>query len=139
MNAPIPFRAHHFLCAIGLEGRGYSDTFTKNMADIVDGQLRAAGGDDIVLEVVGQADAICGPCPKRIGTGCLANRKITKLDTRHGQALGLEPGDQLSWGDAKALIASNIAPDDLDHLCSGCQWLPMGMCKTAVQRLIKGR
>ena len=38
----LSFRPHHFLCTLGFEGKGYSDAFTRNMAEIADA-LRARG------------------------------------------------------------------------------------------------
>ena len=68
MPDPLRYRPHHFLCSLGFEGKGYSDAFTANMDAIVMGRLRASGGDAIEIRVVGAADDICGPCPKRRGS-----------------------------------------------------------------------
>ena len=132
MPEPVAFRAHHFLCALGFEGKGYSDRFTANMARIVEG-LRAA--PETVIEVVAQADDICAPCPKRRGEGCLNQTRITALDTRHAEALGLTPGDRLSWTDAQTRIRARIEVRTLDTICAGCAWLDQGMCRNAVSRL----
>lgn len=130
----ITFRRHHFLCALGFEGKGYSDVFTANMAQIV-GDLRAPGGDDTLIEVSAAADHICAPCPLRRGTGCESQSKIDALDSAHGAALGVAPSDVVTWGEAQARIVDRIEPDDLDRICAGCKWLPMGMCKSAVAEL----
>lgn len=131
---PVRFRPHHFLCAIGFEGKGYSDVFTANMAQIIGG-LRAKGGGATVIEVQGAADDICGPCPLRRGLGCENQAKIDQLDAAHAAALGLAPGDVITWDAAQDRIAQRIAPDDLDQICAGCSWLPMGMCKRALRDL----
>jgi hypothetical protein len=133
--APIRYRPHHFLCTLGFAGEGYSSGFTANMARIVDGTLRAPGGDDTVIEVVGATDDICAPCPKRRGSLCESQRKIDRLDARHARALGLVPGAQLSWGEARARIVRNVPPGALSHLCEGCQWLELGHCENALSRL----
>lgn len=134
MTEAIPFRPHHFLCALGFRGKGYADAFTANMADIVK-QLRGPEGDQVLLEVTRVADAICAPCPHRRGTGCAEIAKITALDTRHAQALGLEAGMQLSWREAQARIRAQVAPGDLAQLCAGCQWLELGLCESALSAL----
>ncbi|MEJ6391753.1 DUF1284 domain-containing protein [Gymnodinialimonas sp. 2305UL16-5] len=134
-HTPLRFRPHHVLCSLGFEGHGYSDSFTANMEAIVMGRLRADGGMDQPLEITSEADAICAPCPRRRGTGCESQARIEALDDAHGQALGLAPGDQLSWGEALDRVRTNITPDTLEEICAGCQWLPMGLCKSAVARL----
>lgn len=132
---PIQFRPHHFLCALGYQGKGYSDAFTANMTRIVQGQLRGPNGDATVIEVIGSTDDICAPCPKKIGLLCSSQTQIVGLDDRHGAALGLRHGDRLTWGDAKARIRSNVKPDQLHELCRGCSWLELGLCTAAVAGL----
>lgn len=134
-NTPLRYRPHHFLCSLGFRGKGYSDVFTANMAHIVEDRLRAPGGDDVEIEVLGATDDICAPCPKRRGTLCTAQDKIATLDTRHARALGLFVGTRLTWGDAKQRIRANVPPGALSQLCAGCQWLELGLCETALKKL----
>ncbi|MBB5516508.1 hypothetical protein FHS89_002539 [Rubricella aquisinus] len=135
MPDPIRYRPHHFLCSLGFEGKGYSDAFTANMSAIVMGRLRAEGGADQVIEVVAATDDICTPCPKRIGSLCVSQPKITALDTAHAAALSLHAGDRLTWGEAQDRIRANVPPGSLKTLCQGCQWEPFGMCEDALARL----
>lgn len=130
----IRFRPHHFLCALGFQGKGYSDGFTANMAEIVD-RLRGTGGGDVILQVTPQADAICAPCPHKRGLGCAKSAKITALDKRHAAALGLADGDCLTWDAAQARIRAQVMPGDLQALCAGCAWLDLGLCEAALSRL----
>ncbi|MGB0902090.1 DUF1284 domain-containing protein [Halocynthiibacter sp.] len=131
----VQFRPHHFLCALGFQGKGYSDDFTANMVQIVDETLRAPGGDDQQIEVVRNTDDICAPCPKRRGLRCSNQDGIDKLDKAHLRALKLEYGNTLTWGEAKDRIRKHIAPEGLQVICSGCQWLQYGMCESAVRKL----
>lgn len=135
---PIRFRPHHFLCSLGFAGKGYSDTFTDNMNDLVEDRLRAPGGRDLLIEVTLQTDDICAPCPNRRGSECLSEARIRALDDRHAVALALSEGDQLTWGAALARIKSEIPPERLDSLCAGCQWLDHGLCKEALRDLQNG-
>lgn len=135
MTTPIRYRPHHFLCSLGFENKGYSDAFIANMADIVVGRLRAPAGDAEILQVTVQADDICGPCPKRRGTGCTSQARIDALDAAHAAALGLKDGDQITWGDAMERVKRLVAPEDLNQICEGCGWLEYGMCAAAVARL----
>ncbi|MGB8623124.1 MAG: DUF1284 domain-containing protein [Paracoccaceae bacterium] len=131
----LRFRPHHFLCSLGFAGRGYSDAFTANMDTIVSGGLRAQGGAKLPIEVVSAVDDICAPCPHRRGEGCDKQARIDALDAAHGRALGLTPGDRLTWGDALERIRDRVAPGDLSTLCAGCQWLELGLCEAALERL----
>ncbi len=133
--APVPrFRPHHFLCALGFQGKGYTPEFSANMATIVD-RLRGTNGSAVEIEVVGAADDICAPCPSRRGTGCIRQTRIDRLDTAHGAALGLRPGNRLRWGAALERIRDRVKPGDLANLCRGCQWLELGLCEDALARL----
>lgn len=136
---PITFRRHHFLCALGFRSEGYSDGFTANMAAIVNGRLRAPDGGTAIITVTDSADTLCGPCPDRRGVSCVKAAKIARLDAAHGAALEISAGDQLTWAEAQQHIADNIVPDDLDHLCAGCQWLAMGACKDSLRHLHQRR
>lgn len=136
MTAPVTFRPHHFLCALGFQGKGYSDEFTANMAGIV-ARLRAPGGEGVEIEVTFQADHICAPCPHRRGVGCEKARKIAELDCRHAAALGLRDGTRLTWGAAQDRIIRNVPEGTLAQLCAGCQWLTLGLCERALSDLHK--
>ena len=92
----LRFRPHHFLCALGYRGEGYSDGFTANMTWIVTDGLKAPGGDATEIEVIGATDDICAPCPKRRGDLCSDQAKIARLDLQHSKVLGLRPGDWLT-------------------------------------------
>ncbi|PRY91269.1 DUF1284 domain-containing protein [Donghicola tyrosinivorans] len=135
MSVPLTFRPHHFLCALGYRGKGYSDDFTANMTRIVTDGLFAPDGDTTLITVRLTADSICTPCPKRRGEGCTAGDKITALDQRHARAIGLTGGETLTWSEAKSRIKANVRPADLNTLCAGCQWLDLGLCHSALEEL----
>lgn len=135
MADPVRYRPHHFLCSLGFQGKGYSESFTANMTAIVMGRLRATNGDDTVIEVVGATDDICAPCPKRRGRLCSNQDKIKTLDRAHAAALHLAPHERLTWGAAKERIRANVPPGSLKVLCAGCEWEPYGMCEDALKKL----
>ncbi|WP_232820648.1 DUF1284 domain-containing protein [Thalassobius sp. I31.1] len=134
-GAPLQFRPHHFLCSLGFQGKGYSDDFTANMVQIVEKGLRAPGGDDQQIEVVRNTDDICSPCPKRRGLRCSNQDGIEKLDKAHLRALKLDYGQVITWGEAQKRIRKHVAPEGLQVICAGCQWLQYGMCEAAVREL----
>lgn len=132
---PLRLRPHHLLCALGYRGAGYSDDFTANMTRLVAEGLQAPGGGATEIEITGQADAICAPCPKRRGTGCENQRGIDRLDAAHGARLGIAPGDRLTWAEAQARIVAHVAPGDLAQLCGSCSWRDLGYCEAALKAL----
>ncbi|MDC0737407.1 DUF1284 domain-containing protein [Cognatishimia sp. SS12] len=132
---PVRFRPHHFLCALGFQGAGYSAAFTRNMSEIVDGTLRAKGGEQTRITVTFVADSICTPCPERRALGCVKINTIRALDERHAKALGLKNGDCITWGEALKRIKNNVPPGSLSRLCQNCQWLSLGACEAALARL----
>lgn len=138
-RAPLRFRPHHFLCALGYRGKGYSETFTANMTAIVMDRLRAPGGDEVLIETTGATDDICTPCPKRRGRLCTNQAAIATLDRAHAAALKLQPRERLTWGDAKRRILETVPPGSLSTLCAGCQWRDLGLCESALQDLHDSR
>jgi hypothetical protein len=128
------FRPHHFLCALGFQGHGYSPAFTKNFAAIVH-QLCGPDGDSTEIIVTQAADHICQPCPHRRGQGCHQQAKITALDHAHADALQVKAGDQLTWGEAKKRIVQHISPEVFEDICKPCAWKALGVCREALQAL----
>ena len=131
MITPKKFRPHHFLCALGFAGKGYSDSFTENLRHIVN-ELRSTAGDAILLEVVKNTDDICTPCPHKRDQQCTEQAKIDQLDTAHAAALNIQPGDILSWKTAKNRIASKISLKTFEKICAPCAWKTLGVCEKAL-------
>ena len=137
----LRLRAHHVLCANGFRNSddfnemGFPDPMVANLSRIVRETLRAVDGERTRILITSTADAICAPCDRRIGTGCLLQDRIDRTDAGHAAALDLTPGLMLSWGECLDRIRARVVPADLDHLCVGCPWLPLGMCKDAIGRL----
>ncbi len=132
----LSLKPHHILCSIGFVGDGENDVFTANMANIVNGQLRAPEGEDVRILIARRADAFCAPCPLREGLGCQRQDEVDRLDAAHAEALGVTPGQVLSWGECLDKVRANVQPDDLDTICAGCVWLPTGACKANLAQLL---
>ncbi|SFA57772.1 hypothetical protein SAMN04487972_11846 [Paracoccus halophilus] len=107
------------------------------MNAIVLGRLRADPATEVVFTM--EADSICGPCPSRRGTGCVSATRIAALDRRHASALGIGPGQRMSWAEAQARATERLRPQDLERICRGCQWLALGMCQAALAKLQGGQ
>lgn len=129
----LPFRAHHFLCTAAFRGAGYSPQFVHHYTALVDTLSREGGTTR--LEVVADADTICQPCPHRTGSQCAAQERIQQLDHRHGAVLGLSPGDQLTWGEARRRLAEQVSLDQFHWMCSGCRWKKLGVCEDTLVAL----
>lgn len=132
----MQFRPHHFLCTLGFEGKGYSPEFVANYLELAS-RLRAPGGDEVHIDVVGRTDSICDPCPNRRGKACESEGKISKLDAAHAKVLGLSPGDSLTWGEAKELIRKRMTLEAFETACAPCAWKSLGLCEKALVGLIE--
>lgn len=130
----LQFRPHHFLCAVGFQGKGYSEEFVANFSEIVT-ELRKPGGDHILIEVTQFTDSICTPCPHKQDKFCATQEKIQQLDQAHAKILGIKPGDILTWGDAKQRIKENMNLTAFDNACSSCRWKQFGICEEALIKL----
>ncbi len=130
-------RGHHLLCVLGFQGKGYSPGFVENMTRLVD-ELRS--GRDVDLEIGYRHDDICAPCPKRGPDGCVAKDHLSEWrvaihDARVMHRLGLQPGQRVRWSEVQARIRQRMAPEDLQTLCKGCPWLPLGVCADGIRAL----
>ncbi len=130
---PYYFRPHHFLCANGFVGKGYSSDFIRNFAKIVK-QLRGTHGDQTKLIATTYTDSICGPCPHKRGNLCKDQDYIAALDRRHAEALGWQSGHTYTWQEVKERLKT-LSEETFDQICEGCSWKEMGVCLTALQAL----
>ena len=130
----LRFRPHHFLCTLGYKGLGYNGHFSRNYTRIVNSLT-----DDTDIHIVSGVDHICAACPKRINQLCNQQKKIQDLDYKHSRAMGFWPGNKITWRSAKKRIRYFIQPDDLDYICRGCRWLPLGLCKKSVEELLNDK
>jgi hypothetical protein len=135
MSRALKYRPHHFMCTLGFQGKGYSPGFVDNFQAISD-RLRGEGGDEVVLEVVGETDSICAACPHQDGPRCGSDETyIQTLDERHARALSLKPGDYITWAAAKQRIAIHVDETTFDAICAGCPWKELGICLDALRDL----
>lgn len=129
---PIHFRAHHFLCALCFQGKGYSPGFIKNFQAIMH-RLKSKEGDDQPIQIVDRTDDICSPCPNRRHEICVDEEKIGVLDRAHANALQLKTNEILTWGEAKKRIADHLTLDVFHDICATCGWKPYGICENVLK------
>lgn len=134
MKQKLTFRPHHFLCTLGFQGKGYSPKFIANYKAICE-RLKSEGGDDTVISVVSDTDSICSPCPHRRGQSCTSQEVISELDQAHAEVLAIQPGEQLTWGQAKQRLKQNMDLASFNKACAPCSWKAMGICELALRSL----
>ena len=128
----IHFRSHHFLCALCFQGNGYSPVFIENFTALMQ-QLNAEKGDDCVIEVVSDTDFICEPCPHRREQLCTSQEKILRLDRAHAEVLGIQPGEKITWGEAKQRIRERMTMEAFHRVCEPCEWKKLGICEEVLR------
>jgi len=130
-------RAHTLLCLQGFRGEGYSPVFVENMGTI---HRRLSADPKTLVRVVARPDAICDACPHLHPDGCrLKGRGFEKAMKRQDQEvmlrLGIAEGEVLPWEEVLHRIAGGVEGGDLDAICGGCPWLPLGYCREGVDAL----
>lgn len=111
-------RAHHGLCVTFFEGKGYSDSFTTNMAE-----KKALLEKDPIVTIVDHADEICEACPHNNGGVCSSLGKVAKYDSAVLERCGIESGTKLHWSDFVKLVSERIiGAKKLYEVCGDCQW-----------------
>ena len=71
-------RPHHGMCLYFFEGKGYSEGFTKHMAEVKEWLLGKNGPAS--LQLVGATDEICSACPHNKGGSCESAEKVDRYD-----------------------------------------------------------
>ncbi|MBB6283658.1 MULTISPECIES: DUF1284 domain-containing protein [Geobacillus] len=137
---PLRLRGHHLLCVHGFRGMGYSPSFVEKMWEIVK-RIRDEE-DDFPIEVVAALDEACVACPHHGETTCEAGPNsddhVRSLDGNVIRHLGLEAGKVYQKSELIRRTAEMVEPDDLDHLCRHCSWLPYGVCKEGIANVRRG-
>jgi hypothetical protein len=128
----LSFRPHHFLCTLGFQGAGYSPHFVDNCKQLLDFLQK---NEDAHIQVVSTGDSICKACPHLNETGCVSQQKIHSLDTHHAQILTLQPGDWVSWKEAKQRLKERMTLEKFHAACLGCEWKGRGVCEAALKEL----
>ena len=122
-------RPHHGMCLAFFIGEGYSDAFTKNMADVLE---LLEGGTVVCLK--SGCDEICKACPnkkdnaedgssEKTASCCVSEKKVAAYDRAVLKACGLNEGEKISFAGFAALVQEKIiAPGKRGKICEGCRW-----------------
>ena len=127
----IKLRAHHGMCLAFFAGKGYSDSFTAHMQTILE-QLRQ---ENPLLEVVAEADSICGGCPNLTNGSCKTAALVQHYDRQVLSLCSLEEHAALHWQTFSALVAERIlSQGKREDICGGCQWTALCKAKEHLYR-----
>ena len=129
INTDIPkggkvylLRPHHGMCLAFFIGKGYSDSFTKNMKNILDILT-----DGAFIRLCSGADEICLKCPNRRGSACVSEEKVSRYDGAVLSACGLKEGDEISFEKfTRAVQTRIIETGRRAEICTDCRW--SGVC-----------
>lgn len=135
-GAFLKIRGHTLLCLQGFQGLGYDQAFTENMARL---HVRLLRAPQTLVMPVSEPDEFCAACPHLKG-GCTLKgpdheAHMRQQDLEVLRRLDLTPGKAVSWAEILDKIRAAVQGADLDTICRGCPWLPLGVCAIGIERL----
>lgn len=124
-NNEIHLRAHHLLCSVLFEGKGYSRTFTENMTAIVE-KLKEP---DCVIMLQKEKDLICTDCPNlQEDESCGLDKGIHNLDQAVLDFFQLTTKDRLYSKEIFQKIDGTMTEEFFNLCCGDCRWKKIGIC-----------
>lgn len=124
----IKIRPHHLLCMRAFIGKGYSESFTKNMNTII-----LSIKTEKKLQIVFHSDDICAECPHlEENMACRSENATMLLDNK---VIGkFEIQERVySTGEISKLM-EKMTKEDFTHICSECSWFASGICEKNIFR-----
>ncbi len=126
-------RAHHLICNLCFQGKGYDERFTQNFITI----HRTIKQQAAMMEVVNGCDDICLTCPNKIDNLCRHEPKIKKMDEIYRVNLQLKIGKIISLQQLKTLIKNYLTIENFHSTCKTCSWYQLNLCIPTIEALIK--
>lgn len=122
------FRAHHILCTVLYEGKGYSGAFCENMTAVTE-RLRTNPDEAFILAA--EPDLICAHCPNQTENGECSqdHNRVVDKDHRVLANLGLTEGECCSYREMCEHARARITEELFDRLCGTCEWRMQGLCR----------
>lgn len=122
------FRAHHILCTLLYEGKGYSGAFCENM-NAVTGRLEENQNERFTL--VAQPDIICGNCPNLTATGeCESSgERVVSKDRRIMELLALTEQETYTYPELCRRTKEHMTEESFLQICGTCDWRKQGLCR----------
>ncbi len=134
----MKLRAHHLICRLGFQGRGYDKRFTKVMAEVL---FSFELNPNLKLKIVDTVDILCAACPHRKDKQCYKNQdleeenKVKELDSIVISKLGLAVNNSYSLTELDQRIKNKFSLKDLANFCSSCQWREYDFCRKGLKEL----
>lgn len=126
-------RGHHLICLHFFDGKGYSETFTGNLRNIIN----MTGHSPV--EICSGPDEVCSKCPYLKDTTCdysiNAERDIRDMDSRALELLNLSPGERVGWEDISKSVP-HIFIEWYESYCKECEWITACRKNTLFQGLL---
>ncbi|MGB9858146.1 MAG: DUF1284 domain-containing protein [Dictyoglomaceae bacterium] len=114
----MKIRAHHLLCLLHFEGKGYSEEFIKNMQMLKE---RLEKGE--IFELIASPDDICSKCPYLLNETCSKGEdEIKRKDLRIIEYLNLRESAEYNFLHLKEAILRKIKRNIFKELCKDCSW-----------------
>lgn len=115
----IELRPHHALCIQFFEGKGYSEGFVSHMTDVIEKLC-----DDTEIEITNDCDMICSACPENADGICRSADKVSGIDKRAAEYMGIKTGERSPWRRISALAMDKIIDKGkLKDVCRDCKWI----------------
>lgn len=109
------------MCLYFFEGKGYSEGFTKHMAEVKEWLLGKNGPAS--LQLVGTTDEICSACPHNKGGSCESAEKVDRYDAGVLKYTGLKAGQEMTFAEFERIVEEKILqPGYGKVICGDCQW-----------------
>lgn len=127
-TGPVSLRAHHLLCLRAFVGLGYSREFSLNMGEI---KRRLDNQPGTPVRLIDGPDDICAACPHLANKVCElpgAEAQSRDRDNAVLQLIGAELGHEAAW-EMWEEQARALSEDEVNEVCQGCMWEPLGLCK----------
>ncbi|GAW92886.1 DUF1284 domain-containing protein [Calderihabitans maritimus] len=130
-------RAHHLLCLQGFRGLGYDERFVLVTQEVLE-ILRI--NPSLHVKLVDEPDILCAACPHHRRGLCTRNgpnteERVRWQDREILKLLGLENGCEATFSWLLKTVGNKIASNDLDRLCTNCQWYSLGYCWEGIASL----
>lgn len=114
----IRLRAHHGMCLLFFEGKGYSEGFTSHMQKVQDIMRK-----NPQLFLIAEADEVCSKCPNLTFGKCGSYHLVKMYDEKVLHFCGLDPDTEISWKEFSTLVKEKIILQGKRHtICGGCEW-----------------
>ena len=108
----------------GFQGYGYSEDFSKNMAEIIE---ILQNFPEREIEIVAETDSICACCPYNINGKCQESQgsdsKLVSMDFKVLEKLDISPGSVFKAGEIFKITDKKLKTYiDVEKICGDCRW-----------------